>query len=124
LGPLLTSRPLREVGPRRRSICVRVEPCDQRPTLPYVMVQHQPDQWVEARIKQQWRYEGRWRLSVYYYVGIGMQHYRVYDADQCRPVGSAQPQDDQQRDDGRAHGDAHGEDDPPRPLSAQERARP
>jgi hypothetical protein len=52
------------------------------------MVQHQPGRWVEARVEKQWCYEGRWRLSVYYYVGIGMQYYRVYDADQCRPVGS------------------------------------
>ena len=57
--------------------------------MPYVLVQHLPGQWVEARVEKQWRYEGRWRLSVYYYVAIGMQCYRVYDADQCRRVGEA-----------------------------------
>jgi hypothetical protein len=41
---------------------------------------------------------GRWRLAVYYYVGVGMQHYRVYDADQCRPVSAAELQHDDQRD--------------------------
>jgi len=62
--------------------------------VPYVLVPHEPDVWVEARVERQWRFEGRWRLSVYYYVGPGLQRYRVYDADQCRPVGSAaEPQD-------------------------------
>ena len=45
--------------------------------MPYVMVQHQPGQWVKARVEQRWRYQGRWRLAVYYYVGL--QHYRVYE---------------------------------------------
>jgi hypothetical protein len=50
-----------------------------------VLVQHEPDVSVEARVEKQWRHGGRWRLSVYYYVGL-LQHYRVYDADQCRPL--------------------------------------
>jgi len=29
--------------------------------VPYVLVQQQPGRWVEARIEQQWRYQGRWR---------------------------------------------------------------
>jgi hypothetical protein len=67
--------------------------------LPYVLVPHEPGVWLRARVEKQWRYQGRWRLSVYYYVGIGVQHYRVYDADHCRPVGSAAKlQDDHQRD--------------------------
>jgi hypothetical protein len=67
---------------------IRVEAYDERLTLPYVMVQHQRDHWVEARVEKQWRREGRWRLSVYYCLGIGMQHYRVFDADPCRSVAS------------------------------------
>jgi hypothetical protein len=54
--------------------------------VPYVLVPHEPDVWLRARVEKQWRYQGRWRLSVYYYVGL-LQHYRVYDADQCRPIG-------------------------------------
>jgi hypothetical protein len=50
---------------------------------PSVLVQHRPEEWVQARIEKQWRYERRWRLSCYYYVGL-LQRYRVYDADQCR----------------------------------------
>ena len=49
------------------------------------MVQHRPGHWIEARVEKQWRYQGRWRLSVYYYIGL-LQHYGVYDADQCRPL--------------------------------------
>jgi hypothetical protein len=52
--------------------------------VPDVLVQHQPGQWLEARIEKQWRHQGRWRLSAYNYVGM-LQHYRVYDADPCRP---------------------------------------
>lgn len=55
--------------------------------MPYVLVQHEPDVWLEARVEKQWRHRGRWRLSAFYYVGL-LQHHRVYDADQCRPVGS------------------------------------
>jgi hypothetical protein len=62
------------------------------------MVQHQPGQWVKARVEQRWRYQGRCRLALYYYVGIGMQYYRVYDSDQCRPVSAAEPDDNDQRD--------------------------
>jgi hypothetical protein len=43
---------------------------------------------VVARVEKQWRHQGQWRLSVHYYVGL-MQHYQVYGADQCRPVGPA-----------------------------------
>jgi len=72
-------------------------------------VQHQPGKWVEARVAKQWRHQGRWRLAVYYYVGVGMQHYRVYDADQCRPVSAAELQDDDQRDaaTGQEHPESH-----------------
>jgi hypothetical protein len=51
-----------------------------------VEVQHEPGVWIRAWVEKQWRFQGRWRLSVYYYVGVGLQHYRVYDADQCRAV--------------------------------------
>jgi hypothetical protein len=65
--------------------------------VPYVLVQHEPDVWLEARVEKQWRHQGRWRLSVYYYVDVGLQHYRVYDADQCRPAGSAAELQDEDR---------------------------
>jgi hypothetical protein len=66
--------------------------------VPRVLVPHERDVWREARVEKQWRHEGRWRLAAYYYVGVGMQHYRVYDADQCRPVSAAELQHDDQRD--------------------------
>jgi hypothetical protein len=52
--------------------------------VPHVLVEHQPGHWVRARVEKQWRYEGRWRLSCFYFVGL-LQHYAVFDADQCRP---------------------------------------
>jgi hypothetical protein len=57
--------------------------------VPYVSVEHQPGVWVDAHIEKQWKYEGRWRLSCYYFVDT-VQHYRAFDADQVRPVISAQ----------------------------------
>jgi hypothetical protein len=57
--------------------------------VPYVSVEHQPGVWVDAHIEKQCKYEGRWRLSCYYFVDT-VQHYRVFDADQVRPVISAQ----------------------------------
>jgi hypothetical protein len=69
----------------------------------YVLVQHEPGVWLEARVEKQWRHQGRWRLSVYYYVEW-LQHYRVYDAEQCRPARSADDvQDDDQRDAATGH---------------------
>jgi hypothetical protein len=62
--------------------------------VPYVLVQHRPGVWLEARVEKQWRHEGRWRLSAYYYVGL-LQHYRVCDADQCRALGPAVPEPDE-----------------------------
>jgi hypothetical protein len=52
--------------------------------VPYVSVEHQPDVWVDAHIEKQWKQEGRWRLSCYYFVDT-VQHYRVFDADRVRP---------------------------------------
>ena len=67
-----------------------------------------------ARVAQQWRYQGRWRLAVYYYVGIGMQRYRVFDADQCRPVGSsAEFRDDDRRGAATRQEQADGHDEAP-----------
>ena len=72
--------------------------------MPYVLVPHEPGVWLPARVDKQWRYQGRWRLSVYYYAGIGLHHYQVYDADQCRPVGTvAELEDDDQRDAAAGH---------------------
>lgn len=42
----------------------------------YVEVLHEPGVWVRARVEKQWRYEGRWRLSVYYFVDGWLQHDR------------------------------------------------
>jgi hypothetical protein len=64
--------------------------------VPYVSVEHEPGLWVDAHVEKQSRREGRWRLSVYYFVGT-QQFYRVFDADQVRPVNSAACQDDEQR---------------------------
>jgi hypothetical protein len=38
--------------------------------LPYVLVPHEPNKWVEARVEN--------------------QHYRVYDAERCQPVSTAE----------------------------------
>jgi hypothetical protein len=50
---------------------------------------------VNAHIEKQWKLEGRWRLSCYYFVDT-VQHYRVFDADQVRPVIPAQDEQDEQ----------------------------
>ena len=63
--------------------------------MPYVSVEHQPGVWVNAHIEKQWKLEGRWRLSCYYFVDT-VQHYRVFDADQVRPVIPAQDEQDEQ----------------------------
>ena len=85
--------------------------------MPYVMVPHEPDLWVRAHIEKQCRYEGQWRLSCYYFVGR-LQQYRVYDADQVRPVGSASSefQGDEQRDAPAGHAPAQGEHGPCEPI--------
>jgi hypothetical protein len=64
--------------------------------VPYVSVEHQPGVWVNAHIEKQWKHEGRWRLSCYYFVDT-VQHYRVFDAYQVRPVIPAQDEQDEQR---------------------------
>ena len=62
----------------------RVEPQNERPPVTtYVEVQHQPDMWVRARVDRQWRYQGVWRVAVYYYVDA-LQYFRVIPADDCR----------------------------------------
>jgi hypothetical protein len=53
--------------------------------MPRIKVQHQPGVWVEARVEKQWKFEGRWRLSCFYYLGTGQQYYRIYNASDCRP---------------------------------------
>jgi hypothetical protein len=84
------------------------------------MVPHEPDLWVRAHVEKRWNYEGRWRLGCYYFVGI-LQQYRIYDADQCRTVGSAtEVRDDQQRDALAGHEPPHGERDPSEPIKLRE----
>jgi hypothetical protein len=56
---------------------------------------------VNAHIEKQWKLEGRWRLSCYYFVDT-VQHYRVFDADQVRPVILAQDEQDEQDEQRRA----------------------
>ena len=90
-GPLGTRQPectatAPAVWPGAVAFSVGVEPWDRRPTLPYVMVPHEPDLWVRAHVEKQCKYEGQWRLSCYYFVGL-QQQYRVYDADQVRACG-------------------------------------
>jgi hypothetical protein len=53
--------------------------------VPYVSIEHQPGVWVAAHIEKQWKHQGCWRLSCYYFVDL-LQYYRVFDADQVRPV--------------------------------------
>lgn len=88
--------------------------------MSYVMVPHEPDIWVRAHVEKKWQHEGRWRLGCYYFVGI-LQHYGIYAADQCRPVGSAiEVHDDQQRDAPAGHKSPHGEYDPIEPIKLRE----
>jgi hypothetical protein len=65
--------------------------------VPYVSVEHDKGVWLDAHVERRWKQDGRWWLSVYYFVG-SEQFYRVYDADHVRPVGSAELQDDQEHD--------------------------
>jgi hypothetical protein len=65
--------------------------------VPYVSVEHDPGVWLDAHVEKQWKREGQWRLSVYYFVG-SQQFYRVYDANQVRPATSDEPRDEQERD--------------------------
>jgi hypothetical protein len=60
-------------------------------------VEHEPGVWLDAHVEKQWKHEGRWRLSVYYFVG-SQQFYRVVDADQVRPVTSGERGEDQAPD--------------------------
>jgi hypothetical protein len=53
--------------------------------MAYVSVEHEPDFWVDAYIEKEWKREGRWRLGCYYFVDT-VQFYRVFDADQVRPI--------------------------------------
>jgi hypothetical protein len=62
--------------------------------MAYVSVEHEPGVWVDAHIEKQWKREGRWHLGCYYFVDT-LQFYRVFDADQVRPVISIDPQDDE-----------------------------
>jgi hypothetical protein len=63
--------------------------------MPYVSVEHEPDMWVDAHVEKQWKRGGKWRLSVYYFVG-DRQYYRTFEADQVRPAMSAEDQGDAQ----------------------------
>ena len=45
---------------------------------------HHPGVWVSARVDRQWRYQGFWKVAVYYYVDM-LQYFRVLPADDCRP---------------------------------------
>lgn len=83
--------------------------------VPYVSVEHEPDMWVDAHVEKQWKQEGRWRLSVYYFVGL-LQCYRVCDADQVRPVNSVELHDDEQRDAPAGHEPPNGEHDSSEPV--------
>jgi hypothetical protein len=111
------------VWPGAVAFPVGVEPSDRRPTLPYVMVPHEPDFWVRAHVEKQCTYNGQLRLSCYYFVGR-LQQYRVYDADQVRPVGSA-PEfpGDEQPGVPAGHEPAQGEHDPCEPIDLRDARR-
>ena len=88
--------------------------------MPYVMVPHEPDLWVRAHVEKQCRYQGQWRLSCYYFVGL-QQQYRVYDADQVRPVGPApELQGEKQRDPPAGHEPAQSQHDPREPIDLRD----
>jgi hypothetical protein len=89
--------------------------------VPYVSVEHDPGLWVDAHIEKQWKHEGRWWLSVYYFVG-GEQFYRVYAADQVRPASSDERHDDQE---GEAAGlePTQGEGQPSEPIDLRRHAK-
>jgi hypothetical protein len=38
---------------------------------------------VLARVDRQWRYQGTWKVAVYYYLD-SLQYFRVIPADDCR----------------------------------------
>jgi hypothetical protein len=63
----------------------------------YVSVEHEPEVWVDAHVEKQWRREGRWWLSVYYFVD-GRQYYRAFEAAQVRPPTSVDLQDAEEDD--------------------------
>lgn len=85
--------------------------------MSYVSVEHQPGLWVDAHIEKQWKHEGRWRLSCYYFVDT-MQFCRMFDADQVRPVSSAEDEQGEQRHAGTRHGKTYREDDAAAPLTS------
>jgi hypothetical protein len=75
--------------------------------VPYVSVEHEPGVWLEAHVEDQWKRNGRWQLSVYYFVGR-LEHHRVYNAEQIRPLSSVQRQD-HERGSGVGYEATHGE---------------
>lgn len=87
--------------------------------MPYVSVEHEPGFWVDAHVEKQWKSEGRWRLSCYYFVGT-VQFYRVFDADQARPLISAEHHHDEQRDAAARDEPGHGEHDRSDPIDLRD----
>jgi hypothetical protein len=65
---------------------------ERPPVTTFVEIEHQPGQWVRARVDKQGRYQGVWKVSVYYYLDGGLQFLRVLPADRCRSTASDQPE--------------------------------
>jgi len=94
--PGLPEDPAEQETPRRGR-GVGLQRLGRAGRVPYVSVEHEPGVWLDAHVERQWKHEGRWRLSVYYFVG-SQQFYRVVDAEQVRPVTSDERRDDPERD--------------------------
>jgi hypothetical protein len=87
--------------------------------VPYVSIEHEPDVWVDAHVEKHWKREGRWQLGCYYFVGT-FQFYRVFDADQVRPLISAEHQDDEQGVAAAGNEPAHGKHDRREPIDLRD----
>ena len=86
--------------------------------MSYVSVEHRPGVWVDAHIEKQWKREGRWQLSVYYFVDT-QQFYRVFDADQVQPATPTELQDGEQSQVATGRVPAHGEHDRREPIDVR-----
>ena len=71
-------------------------PLEKGHLVPYVSVEHEAGLWVDALVERQWEDSGHWRLSVHYVLDT-LAYCRVVDADQVRPVISAELQGHERR---------------------------
>jgi hypothetical protein len=109
-----TDDPAEQEAPRREG-GVGLPCSGEAARVPYVSVEHEPGVWLDAHVEKQWKREGRWLLSVYYFVG-SQQFYRVYDAEQVRAPSSDERRDQPERDETAGVEPPSGEDSPTKPI--------